>query len=220
MAEWWPGREEAYLGVMVDDLVTRGVTEPYRMFTSRAEYRLQLREDNADLRLTEVGRRLGLVGDARWDAFCRKRDAIESEKARLERTFVSTSFGERVRACDYLRRPAVQYAEVADGVAVGSEVANEVEIQIKYQGYVERQRSEVVRRKALENTAIPTGFDYASVRGLSTEVRQKLSAHRPQTLGQAGRISGITPAALSLLAVHLKRKSPANDEDAPSIRTA
>ena len=218
--QWWPRREEAYLGVMVDDLVTRGVTEPYRMFTSRAEYRLQLREDNADLRLTEVGRRLGLIDDARWETFCRKRDAIENEKARLERTFVSTSLSQKARSSDYLRRPEVRYADVAGEVSVGSDVAEQVEIQIKYQGYVERQRSEVMRRRSLENTAIPTGFDYTSVRGLSIEVQKKLSAHRPQTLGQAGRISGITPAALSLLAVHLKRKPPANDDDAPSIRTA
>ena len=220
MEQWWPGREEAYLGVMVDDLVTRGVTEPYRMFTSRAEYRLQLREDNADLRLTEVGRRLGLIEDGRWEAFCRKRDAIENEKARLERTFVSTCLYEKVRSSEYLRRPEVRYAEVAGDVAVGIEVANEVEIQIKYQGYVERQRAEVVRRKALENTAIPTDFDYTAVRGLSIEAQQRLSAHRPQTLGQAGRISGITPAALSLLAVHVKRKPPASDNDAPSVGTA
>ena len=218
--EWWPGREEAYLGVMVDDLVTRGVTEPYRMFTSRAEYRLQLREDNADLRLTEIGRRLGLVDDARWGAFCCKREAIELEKARLERTFVSTSLSEKVRASEYLRRPEVRYPEVSGEASVSSAVAEQVEIQIKYQGYLERQRSEVVRRKALENTPIPSDFDYGSVRGLSIEVRQKLSAHRPQTLGQAGRISGITPAALSLLAVHLKRKTPANDPHKPSVKTA
>ncbi|HEX7053891.1 MAG TPA: tRNA uridine-5-carboxymethylaminomethyl(34) synthesis enzyme MnmG [Burkholderiales bacterium] len=216
---WWPARDEAYLGVMVDDLVTRGVTEPYRMFTSRAEYRLQLREDNADLRLTETGRRLGLVDDRRWDAFCRKRDAIEREKARLERTFVSTSFPEKVRAIEYLRRPEVRYADVASTEPVSPEVAEQVEIQVKYEGYVVRQKAEVARRKRLEDMAIPPDFDYAMVRGLSVEARQKLSAQRPQTLGQASRISGITPAAVSLLAVYLKKCSP-HQNDAPAVKTA
>ena len=216
---WWPPREEAYLGVMVDDLVTRGVTEPYRMFTSRAEYRLQLREDNADLRLTETGRRLGLVDDARWDAFCRKREAIEREKARLSGMCVSTNSGEKVRASEYLRRPEVKYADVASDAGVDADVAEQVEVQIKYEGYVERQRAEVARRKALEDMVIPGGFDYGAVRGLSVEARQKLSAHRPQTLGQAGRISGITPAAVSLLAVYLKRGAPALEKP-PSRRTA
>jgi tRNA uridine 5-carboxymethylaminomethyl modification enzyme len=216
---WWPGREEAYLGVMADDLVTRGVTEPYRMFTSRAEYRLQLREDNADLRLTEAGRRLGLVDDARWEAFSRKREAIEQEKARLCRTFVSTGSGENVRAGEFLRRPEVRYADVAAEAALAPEVTEQVEIQIKYEGYVERQRAEVARRKSVDDMAIPGGFDYATVRGLSVEVRQKLAAQRPQTLGQAGRISGVTPAAISLLAVYLKRSvRPRGSE--PSIRTA
>ncbi len=215
---WWPARDEAYLGVMVDDLVTRGVTEPYRMFTSRAEFRLQLREDNADLRLTHSGRRLGLVDDFRWNAFCRKRDAIEREKARLISTFVSTSFGEKVRSLEYLRRPEVGYSDVA-GEGVPPDVAQQVEVQVKYEGYVERQRAEVARRKSLEQTAIPSTFDYGAVRGLSVEVRQKLSKHRPQTLGQAGRISGVTPAAISLLAVHLKR-SRTTDDNPPSLRTA
>jgi tRNA uridine 5-carboxymethylaminomethyl modification enzyme len=216
---WWPGREHAYLGVMVDDLVTRGVTEPYRMFTSRAEYRLQLREDNADLRLTELGRSLGLVDDARWDVFCQRRDAIDREKSRLTRTFVSTSFGERVRAIEYLRRPEVGYAEVAAGADVPADVAHQVEVQVKYEGYVERQANEVARRKSLDSTAIPRSFDYGSVRGLSVEVRQKLAKHQPETLGQAGRISGVTPAAISLLAVHLKRIR-AKDDEAPSLKTA
>jgi tRNA uridine 5-carboxymethylaminomethyl modification enzyme len=216
---WWPGREHAYLGVMVDDLVTRGVTEPYRMFTSRAEYRLQLREDNADLRLTELGRSLGLVNDSRWDVFCRRRDAIDREKSRLTRTFVSTSFGEKVRAIEYLRRPEVGYAEVAAGADVPADVAQQVEVQVKYEGYVERQASEVARRKSLEGTTIPRSFDYGSVRGLSVEVRQKLAKHQPETLGQAGRISGVTPAAISLLAVHLKRIR-AKDDEAPSLKTA
>jgi tRNA uridine 5-carboxymethylaminomethyl modification enzyme len=205
---------------MVDDLVTRGVTEPYRMFTSRAEYRLQLREDNADLRLTQTGRRLGLIDDVRWEKFCGKRDAIEREKARLRESFVSTNFGEKVRSAEYLRRPEVRHTEVADGVCVSPEVALQVEIQIKYEGYVERQRAEVARRKALEDTVIPSGFDYGAVRGLSVEVRQKLSGHRPQTLGQAGRISGVTPAAISLLAVHLKRIAREKDTDTPSFKTA
>lgn len=217
---WWPSREEAYLGVMVDDLVTRGVTEPYRMFTSRAEYRLQLREDNADLRLTQIGRNLGVVDDRRWEAFCRKRDAIEQEKRRLQESFVSTSSREKVRSYEYLRRPCVEHAEVAGDSAVAPEVAEQVEIQIKYEGYVERQRAEVARRRTLEDMAIPEAFDYHAVRGLSAEVRQKLSSQRPQTLGQAGRISGITPAAISLLAVHLKRKASACELDVPPAKTA
>jgi tRNA uridine 5-carboxymethylaminomethyl modification enzyme len=218
-AAWWPAREEGYMGVMVDDLVSRGVTEPYRMFTSRAEYRLQLREDNADLRLTETGRRLGVVDDARWDAYCRKRDAIEREKARLSSLFVSTDSLEKVRGIDFLRRPEVRYADVASGTPVDPQVAEQVEVQAKYEGYVERQRAEVARRKTLDDMIIPSGFDYGSVRGLSVEARQKLATHRPQTLGQAGRISGITPAAVSLLAVLLKKRAPAR-HDSPSIKTA
>jgi tRNA uridine 5-carboxymethylaminomethyl modification enzyme len=218
---WWPSRDQAYLGVMVDDLVTRGVTEPYRMFTSRAEYRLQLREDNADLRLTESGRRLGLVDDLRWEAFSRRRDAIEREKTRLSRTFVSTGFGEKVRASEFLRRPEGKYVDIpASPDPISADVAEQVEIQVKYEGYVERQRAEVARRKTLEDMAIPVGFDYGAVRGLSVEVRQKLVSHRPQSLGQAGRISGVTPAAISLLAVHLKRRTPASQDSAPSTKTA
>ena len=216
---WWPSREQAYLGVMVDDLVTRGVTEPYRMFTSRAEYRLQLREDNADLRLTDTGRGLGLVDDVRWRVFCAKREAIEREKVRLSSSFVSTSYLEKVRANEYLRRPEARYSHVAGDCPIAPEVAEQVEIQIKYEGYVERQRAEVGRRRELEEMTIPAEFDYAGVRGLSVEARQKLSAHRPQTLGQAGRISGITPAAISLLAVHLKRSEKAPQDD-PLLKTA
>ena len=204
-APWSPRRDEAYLGVLVDDLVTRGVSEPYRMFTSRAEYRLQLREDNADLRLTETGRKLGLVDDSRWDAFCRKRDAIEAERQRLADTFVSTSSHEKVRAIEFLRRPEVSYAMVAGEAPIATEVAEQVEIQAKYEGYIARQKSEVARREEWEALALPTDVDYRQVRGLSAEVQQKLNQHRPETIGQASRIPGITPAAISLLLVHLKR---------------
>ncbi|GIK87699.1 MAG: tRNA uridine 5-carboxymethylaminomethyl modification enzyme MnmG [Betaproteobacteria bacterium] len=223
---WSPRRDEAYLGVLVDDLVTRGVTEPYRMFTSRAEYRLQLREDNADLRLTAIGRRLGVVDDARWDAFCRKRDAVEHELARLRTTTLgpatasdgraTTLFGQDLEReyalTDLLRRPGVDYAALmalpGAGPAVDDpDVAAQVEVSVKYQGYIDRQRAEIARHRAEETTAIPEDFDYAQVRGLSTEVRQKLAAQRPETLGQAARISGVTPAAISLLLVHLRRSA-------------
>ncbi len=202
---WWPKRDQAYLGVLVDDLVTRGVSEPYRMFTSRAEYRLMLREDNADLRLTEVGRQLGLVDDARWDAFNRKRDAVVREQERLKSTYVSTSFHKKCSLLELLRRPEVTYASLVDEPSVDSVVAEQVEIQAKYEGYIERQREEVERNSTLEALSLPTDIDYCAVRGLSAEVQQKLNWHRPQTIGQASRISGITPAAISLLLVHLKR---------------
>jgi tRNA uridine 5-carboxymethylaminomethyl modification enzyme len=217
---WWPARDEAYLGVLVDDLVTCGVSEPYRMFTSRAEYRLQLREDNADLRLTETGRRLGLIDDARWEAFCRKRDAVEVEKARLRSVFVSASFVQKVRADEYLRRPEARYADVAGDSPAVPEVAQQVEVQIKYEGYVERQRAEVDRRRGLESLPLPVDLDYRAVRGLSVEVQQKLNRHRPETLGQASRISGVTPAAISLLAVHLKRGFRRGEKNTPSTKTA
>jgi tRNA uridine 5-carboxymethylaminomethyl modification enzyme len=204
-APWSPRRDEAYLGVLVDDLVTRGVSEPYRMFTSRAEYRLQLREDNADLRLTETGRRLGLVDDERWSSFCRKRDAIAAEKDRLARTFVSAGSREKVRAIEMLRRPEVHYAAVAGDARVAPDVAEQVEIQAKYEGYIARQQSEVARRDEWEALALPEGVDYREVRGLSAEAQQKLNQHKPETIGQASRIPGITPAAISLLLVHLKR---------------
>jgi tRNA uridine 5-carboxymethylaminomethyl modification enzyme len=204
-APWTPRRDEAYLGVLVDDLVTRGVSEPYRMFTSRAEYRLMLREDNADLRLTETGRRLGLVDDARWRAFSRKRDAIETEIRRLKQLIVSTYSLEKRRAFDLLRRPEVHYASLVNDPVADPAVAEQVEIQAKYEGYVERQRVEVARRAALEDRALPPELDYREVRGLSVEVQQKLNRHRPETIGQASRISGVTPAAISLLLVHLKR---------------
>jgi tRNA uridine 5-carboxymethylaminomethyl modification enzyme len=210
-APWCPRRDEAYLGVLVDDLVTHGVTEPYRMFTSRAEYRLMLREDNADLRLTDTGRRLGLVGDRRWEAFSRKRDAIESESKRLQAMYVSTGSQEKRSVYDLLRRPEVHYGDVAPVPQAAPEVAEQVEIQAKYEGYIERQREEVARRADYENRALPD-LDYRDVRGLSAEVQQKLNQHRPQTLGQAARIAGVTPAAISLLLVHLKRGFRALDK--------
>jgi tRNA uridine 5-carboxymethylaminomethyl modification enzyme len=223
---WSPRRDEAYLGVLVDDLVTQGVTEPYRMFTSRAEYRLQLREDNADLRLTEHGRRLGVVDDARWDAFCRKRDAIETERNRLARTYVGPSTGADEQALevlgqplesdhslsDLLKRPAVSYASLHRLAGSGTPVedpavAEQVEVSIKYAGYIVRQHDEIGRRRAEEDAPLPADLDYAAVRGLSHEVRQKLAAQRPETIGQAARISGVTPAAISLLLVHLRRRA-------------
>jgi tRNA uridine 5-carboxymethylaminomethyl modification enzyme len=220
---WTPRRDQAYLGVLVDDLITRGVTEPYRMFTSRAEYRLSLREDNADLRLTEIGRELGCVDDHRWDAFCRKRDAIEAELQRLRDTWVNPRSlpPERAQAilgqtiereyslADLLRRPDVGYSAVtqlAPGRIETPEVIEQVEIQLKYAGYIVRQQAEIERQANHESLALPTDFDYSAVRGLSVEVQQKLSRHQPQTLGQAARISGVTPAAVSLLLVHLKKR--------------
>ena len=221
---WYPRRDEAYLGVLVDDLVTRGVSEPYRMFTSRAEYRLQLREDNADLRLTEHGRRLGLVDDARWEAYARKRDAIGREIERMKSTQVNPAVVarheiERVLGAPLehsqtldvlLRRPGVGYATLASlpgaGPAVDDPaVAEQVEVSIKYAGYIERQKDEIARSLAQEETTLPADLDYRTVRGLSTEVQQRLNQQRPGTIGQAARMQGITPAAISLLLVHLKR---------------
>ena len=231
---WCPRRDQAYLGVLVDDLVTRGVAEPYRMFTSRAEYRLSLREDNADMRLTEIGRELGLVDDARWDAFSRKRDAVSRETERLKSTWVTpkTLPAEEATAllgkaidheyslAELLRRPGISYDGVcglkggecgpaeplADDPVMLEQIKEQVEIGIKYQGYIERQASEIERNDANENTRLPDGIDYREVRGLSFEVSQKLNEFRPETIGQASRISGVTPAAISLLMVHLKRR--------------
>ena len=221
---WCPRRDEAYLGVLVDDLITRGVSEPYRMFTSRAEYRLMLREDNADLRLTETGRKLGIVDDARWAAFHRKRDAVTREQARLAATWVtpkslSAEVADRVLGkpiereyslMELLKRPGVTHRSLAGlaatpAPAIDAAVAEQVEIQAKYQGYIARQQHEVARAEHHETLALPQDLDYRSVRGLSIEVQQKLNQHRPETVGQASRISGVTPAAISLLLVHLKR---------------
>ncbi|MES9937976.1 MAG: tRNA uridine-5-carboxymethylaminomethyl(34) synthesis enzyme MnmG, partial [Sedimenticola sp.] len=223
---WCPRRDEAYLGVLVDDLITRGTKEPYRMFTSRAEFRLLLREDNADLRLTEQGRQLGLVEDGRWEAFDRKREAIEQERQRLRDIWVhpgseagdiaeqelGTSISRETRALDLLSRPEISYdglrrlPAVAPGVE-DPKVAEQLEIQAKYAGYIERQQDEIERARANEAVKLPQDFDYGKVKGLSSEVREKLSKSRPTTIGQAGRIPGMTPAAISLLLIHLKRKS-------------
>lgn len=232
-APWCPRRDEAYIGVLVDDLITRGVTEPYRMFTSRAEYRLMLREDNADLRLTESGRRLGVVDDARWDAFNRKRDAISREQERLNSTWVSprslpSEVAERILGApiereyslmDLLKRPGVSHAlldELSAGAnpAIDAAVAAQVEIQAKYHGYVARQREEIERHERYETMGLPNDLDYGRVRGLSIEVQQKLSQYRPETIGQASRVSGITPAAISLLLVHLKRRGKPQERSA------
>ncbi|MET0118213.1 MAG: tRNA uridine-5-carboxymethylaminomethyl(34) synthesis enzyme MnmG [Sedimenticola sp.] len=223
---WCPRRDEAYLGVLVDDLITRGTKEPYRMFTSRAEFRLLLREDNADLRLTEQGRRLGLVEDGRWEAFDRKREAIEQERQRLRDIWVhpgseagdiaeqelGTSISRETRALDLLSRPEISYdglrrlPTVSPGVE-DPKVAEQLEIQAKYAGYIERQQDEIERARANEAVKLPQDFDYGKVKGLSSEVREKLSKSHPTTIGQAGRIPGMTPAAISLLLIHLKRKS-------------
>ena len=227
---WTPRRDEAYLGVLVDDLITRGVSEPYRMFTSRAEYRLSLREDNADMRLTEHGRRLGLVGDARWTAFCKKREAIAREQERLKSTWVQTSnlsADEATRVLgkpieheyslyELLRRPDVSYATLmsmqvsettVDAGLTSPLVIEQVEIQAKYQGYIDRQLEEVAKSLSNEETRFPPDMDYKHIGGLSTEILQKLIRHKPETIGQASRIQGMTPAAISILLVHLKRGS-------------
>ena len=221
---WSPRRDEAYLGVLVDDLITHGTKEPYRMFTSRAEYRLQLREDNADLRLTETGRALGLVNDARWQRFEAKREAIARETGRLRALWatpanalgreVADTLGVQVsretNVLDLIKRPELDYAKLMAVPSIGpavddAQVAEQVEIGVKYAGYLDRQRDEIERQQRNESTPIPAGFDFASVRGLSAEVQQKLERVQPETIGQAQRIPGMTPAAISLLLVHLER---------------
>ena len=237
---WCPARDEAYLGVLVDDLITTGVTEPYRMFTSRAEYRLQLREDNADMRLTEMGRKLGLVDELRWAAFERKQEAVTREQARLKHTYVqmvtddvSRETQEKVlgKALDHeyslfelLRRPEVSYEDMLSMGETGlgeldPAVREQVEIAAKYQGYIDRQKEEIAKQKGSENIQLSTDIDYLDVHGLSIEARQKLIAHKPETIGQAGRISGITPATISLLLVYLKRKHKKQAQQ-PNIEAA
>ncbi|MCC4599137.1 tRNA uridine-5-carboxymethylaminomethyl(34) synthesis enzyme MnmG [Xanthomonas melonis] len=221
---WSPRRDEAYLGVLVDDLITHGTTEPYRMFTSRAEYRLQLREDNADARLTGVGRSMGLVDDARWARFAAKQEAVQRESARLSALWATpgnalgrevtqtlgVSLSRETNVLDLIKRPELNYASLMRVPTLGpgvddSQVAEQVEIGVKYAGYLDRQRDDIARQQRQENTPIPEGFDYAGVRGLSIEVQQKLERVRPQNIGQAQRIPGMTPAAISLLLVHLER---------------
>jgi len=221
---WCPRRDEAYIGVLVDDLITMGTQEPYRMFTSRAEYRLLLRQDNADLRLTEKGRELGLVDDARWRAFVEKREHIELEQQRLKTTWVQpgsvqaeaiaaktgTALGREYSLHDLLKRPELNYADLCAFGGPGDiapQVAEQVEIDAKYAGYIDRQQDEIERMRRQETTPIPEGFDYDSVKGLSNEVKQKLAAARPDTLARASRIPGVTPAAISLLLIYLKKKS-------------
>lgn len=218
-------REQAYLGVLVDDLITKGVNEPYRMFTSRAEYRLQLREDNADMRLTEDGRKIGLVGEAQWRIFNEKREAVEREIQRLKTTWYTPQklaedeqirvFGQKLsreaNLHDLLRRPNLDYAALMtlEGAMpserLAAEVIEQVEIQVKYQGYIDRQNEEIDSRRDIETLKLPDDIDYGKVKGLSAEVQQKLNQHKPETVGQASRISGVTPAAVALLMVHLKR---------------
>jgi len=227
---WCPRRDEAYLGVLVDDLITRGTQEPYRMFTSRAEYRLMLREDNADLRLTEKGRELGLIDDQQWQFFEEKREAIAKEQQRLKETFVRPNdlsveqaheilgdeLRKETRAIELIARPKSDYAKVTSLSVVGpmhseepwaEQVREQVEIQAKYSGYINRQVAEVEKSKTAESVSLPEDIDYALVKGLSAELTEKLARLRPQTIGQAGRIPGITPAALSLLLIHLKKRS-------------
>ena len=227
---WTPGREEAYLGVMVDDLITQGAREPYRMFTSRAEYRLLLREDNADLRLTETGRRLGLVDDHRWAVYCARREAIERERERLSGTRVkpgsalAAALAEHLAQppsrdatlLDLLRRPEFDYRALADldPGCVDAAIGQQVEIEAKYSGYIDRQRAEIERLRRQETTPIPADFDYREVTGLSSEVRQKLGAAAPDTLGRAARVPGVTPAAVSLLSIHLKKRAAQRERTA------
>ncbi len=229
---WYPKRDQAYLGVLVDDLITKGVLEPYRMFTSRAEYRLSLREDNADDRLTEIGRRLGLVDDRRWEFFCKKQEAVSRETERLRSTWVSPKILTALESeellgqvitheynlADLLRRPGITYDKLtssfdgrwspgvlADDVVLSDQIAEQVEIGIKYQGYIDRQAVEIARHSYHEEMALPADIDYSNVHGLSTEAQQKLNLHKPSTLGQASRVAGVTPATISILLIHLKK---------------
>ena len=242
---WVPRRDEAYLGVLVDDLITKGVQEPYRMFTSRAEFRLSLREDNADMRLTEIGRQLGCVSDAQWAMFEQKREAVSREMERLRSTWVNPRILADVEAerivgkalereyslADLLRRPHVTYESLmtmqgADGQQLAGPgvqddaVKEQVEIQVKYSGYIDRQAKEVERHAYFENLKMPDDFDYLEVNGLSVEVKQKLNKHRPETLGQCGRVSGVTPAAISLLLVHMKKRGFKEFAAAPELAVA
>ncbi|HEX4916926.1 MAG TPA: tRNA uridine-5-carboxymethylaminomethyl(34) synthesis enzyme MnmG, partial [Limnobacter sp.] len=243
--QWTPRRDEAYLGVLVDDLTSKGVAEPYRMFTSRAEYRLSLREDNADQRLTPIGRKLGIVDDVRWAAFCVKRESIELEMQRLRSTWINPKLvaqaeAERVLGkgiereynfYDLLKRPDVHYTSLLTllkdngepaltGPGLSGELVTQLEIEVKYAGYVARQQAEVDRGLGNETIKLPQDLDYSQVLGLSKEVQQKLNMHKPDTIGQAGRIQGVTPAAISLLLVHLKKRSllgRAAGEDAEQV---
>jgi tRNA uridine 5-carboxymethylaminomethyl modification enzyme len=240
---WCPSRNQAYLGVLVDDLITRGVTEPYRMFTSRAEYRLLLREDNADIRLTEAGRKIGLVDDVRWEAFSRKQEAILREQERLRTTWVRPGTlpkEEAIRVLgkaieheyslfELLRRPELSYENLLSlpttepAVSyedIPEDVRQQVDIAAKYQGYIDRQQEEIERALGSEHTKIPEDMDYADVHGLSIEVQQKLAQHKPQTIGQAGRVSGVTPVAVSLLLVYLKRKNRAKSVNSDGAKVA
>ena len=226
---WEPRRDEAYIGVLIDDLVTLGTNEPYRMFTSRAEYRLQLREDNADLRLTEVGRSMNLISDTQWCRFIEKREAIESERARLKRTYIQAgseqasalevvltqSLSREYSLAELLKRPEVHYSAIYEVSppqgGIDDAVAEQVMIQLKYAGYIGRQQQDIDRVTRHEKMSIPADMDFSQVEGLSNEIRQKLSEHRPFNLARAGRIPGVTPAALSLLLVHLKKRDLSDD---------
>lgn len=240
-ASWCPARDQAYLGVLVDDLITTGVTEPYRMFTSRAEYRLMLREDNADMRLTEAGRKIGLVDDERWEQFARKQEAIALEQERLKRTFVqpgtlpledamrvlSKPIEHEYSLFELLRRPDVSYESLLSlplpglqteniGGPIDEQVRLQVEIAAKYQGYIDRQAEEIERQRGSENIKLPMDLDYREVQGLSIEAQQKLNSYKPENIGQASRISGITPVTISLLLVYLKRKNKAGNKSVKS----